>query len=101
MAGDRPAVPAEWSVVVDAAGDLRAEPVDGSAVESLIDLLVGHSAAVSHLPRRYTTRLRVHAHDALEAAADGIKVWKQAAEQADLPDWPVVHLEVTRTGDGR
>lgn len=101
MAGGRPVVPVEWAVVIDAAGDLRAQPVDGVAVESLIDHLTGHSAAVSHLPRRYTTRLRVYAHDVQEAVADGIKVWKQAAERADLPDWPVVHVEATRVGNGR
>lgn len=101
MAGGRPIVPVAWAVVIDAAGDLRAQPVDRNAVESLIDLLADHKAAVSHLPRRYTTRLRVYAHDVQEAVAEGIKVWKQASEHAGLPDWPVVHVEVTQVEKSR
>lgn len=97
-----PIVPVRWTVVIDAAADdLRAQPVDGSAVESLIDVLAEHRASVSHLPRRYSTRLHVYAHDALEAVATGVKVWKQGTEEAGLPDWPVVRIEATQADQAR
>lgn len=97
----RPIVPVEWTLTVEASGGMHAQAVDGNAVESLIDLLAEHSASVSHLPRRYTTRLRVYAHDVLEAVDSGVKVWKQAVEDAGLPEWPVVRVEAARSDDRR
>lgn len=92
----RPALPV-WTVEIRADGDLRAEPVDGGAVASLLDTLRDYSASVSHLPRRYSTRLVVQAQDALQAASGALEVWRDAADRAGLPDWPVAHLEVNRS----
>lgn len=92
----KPVIPHTWTVTVAAAaGDLRADPVDPTAVESLVSLLPDHAAAVSHLPRRYSVRLTVWSHDAMEAAGDAVELLDSVRERAGLPDWPVAQLEVS------
>lgn len=89
-------LPSTWNVTIEAAGDLADPPVDGQAVESLIDLLGDHSPSVSHRQRRYEVGLTVYAHGAHDAVQDGMELWDEARREADLPDWEVVAVAVRR-----
>jgi hypothetical protein len=88
-------LPDRWTVEIDAEGALDDAPVDGAAVETLIDRLSDYSPSVSHRPRRYTTRLSVYATDALQAVEGSVEIWREAIQQADLPDWEIARIEVS------
>lgn len=94
----KPDLPDTWTVTVtSAAGDLRAEPVDAGAVQSVVELLpADHGAAVSHKPRDWSVRLTIWEYDAIAAASEAVEVVRGVREKAGLPDWSVSHLEITR-----
>ena len=94
----KPVMPDEWTVTIEASGELRAQPVDPAAVQSILGRLAEHTAAVSHRPRQFSTRLTVWEHDALAAASEATRVWRDAARSCSLPDWPITRLDVTRAG---
>lgn len=91
-----PKLPAVWTVTLEAAGDLRAAPVDAAIVPRLLDLLGDDALAVDSLPRRYTVRLQVVEEDALEAARVAAGRLAEVVGPAGLPNWPLGRVEVTR-----
>jgi hypothetical protein len=93
-------LPKGWTVQIDAEGAPTDEPVDGKKVEGLIDLLREYAPAVSHRPRRFSTRLTVYAGEAIEAATGAVDIWREAVGEAGLPPWEVVRIDVTRTAGG-
>ncbi len=94
----KPVMPDEWIVTIEASGELRAQPVDPVAVQAILSRLGEYNASVSHRPRQFSTRLTVWENDALAAATEAARLWRDAARSCSLPDWPITRLDVSRTG---
>jgi hypothetical protein len=91
----RPPQLTQFTVTVEANGGVRADPVDGNAVASLVGHLDDYSASVSRGHRSYAVRITVYAAQALDAASEAVEVVRAAAKTAALPEWQISRLEVT------
>jgi len=89
----------DWTVKIEAAGDLAAEQVDLDRIDALRAALVDHSAAASTANRRYGIQLDIDATTAERAAEAALKAFRLAAERSGLPDWPVVRVDVMTVED--
>jgi hypothetical protein len=85
-----------WTVTVDHGGEPLDAELDTNGVDALVHRLGGQVAAVSHRPRRFTTTLRLHGTDALDAATTAADLVRRTADEVGLPAWPLIHLEVVR-----
>lgn len=90
----------DWSVEVTRAGEETTIPWTISArfdsqVAQFLNLLEGHGPALSHGPGRYSVRLAVEARTPQTAIDQAATLVQKAAINADLPDWPEVHVEAT------
>lgn len=89
----------DWTVKIEAAGDLAAEQVDLDRIDALRAALVDHSAAASTANRRYGIQLDIDATTAERAAEAALKAFRLAAERSGLPVWPVVRVDVMTVED--
>lgn len=82
----------DWSVYVEAAGTRR---VSDDAIDTFADLMVEHHGIVSNAPdgRGYGARLSVESPNPAAATALALDLFRAAADEADLPDMPIVRVE--------
>jgi hypothetical protein len=92
-------VPA-WSVFVEAVAPEDAENADVSNhVEKLEAQLLDQGVSVTYDDRRYGAQFFVDAADAGEALGSAQESFSQAAEVAQLPEWPVARAAVLTSSE--
>jgi hypothetical protein len=89
----------DWTVNIEAGGDLAAEQVDLDLLDVLAEMLADHHAAATAGPRRYGAQFDVEAPTAEKASEVALSAFCEAAEKARLPDWPIRHIELMRVED--
>lgn len=89
----------DWSVEIIRAGDENAMPFDDLDLnERVSDLVLQYQdrgLAFSHRPDRYTMRFIVEALNPSDAIQEAMDVVYKAADQFDLPQWPVLKTTAT------
>lgn len=84
----------DWTVMIEAAGDLAAEQIDPERVDALIDVLADYHAAATAAPRRYGAQFDLDAPTAEKATEAALSTFRAAAHKAELPNWPIIRVEV-------
>ena len=80
-----------WSVALEAAGDRE---LTREEIVELADAVAAHDGIAAGIgSTRYGSRLVVEAESRDEAIALATAVFQAAAARADLPPWPVSHVE--------
>ena len=89
----------DWTVKIEAGGDLTADQVDPDDIDALRAALADHHAATYTAIRRYGAQLDVEAATAEEAVEAAATAFRMAAQRSGLPGWPVVRVDVMTVED--
>lgn len=83
----------EWSVFVAAASGRRLKE---ASIDAFLDALTPHAGVVgADLTRHaYDARFSVDAGDPIDAATRAVEIFRACAREAELPDAPIVRVEV-------
>ena len=99
MAAEKVGSSMDWTVTIEAAGDLAAEQVDLDCIDALRVALASLNAAASTSNRRFGVQLDIDAPTAEGAAEAAVTAFRLAAAQSGLPEWPVVRVGVMTVED--
>jgi len=89
----------DWTITIEAGGDLAAEQIDLDCVDALADALADRHAAATTARRRYGAQFDVDAPTAEKATEVALATFCMAVEKAKLPDWPIIHVELMTVED--
>ncbi len=88
-------MPGEWVVLLEAAGDAAAGPIDRSDVERLHGALgPGAHGGALHSPNRYALQVTAAGASPVAALLDVVARWSNALSHLQLPAWDLVRTEV-------
>lgn len=82
----------EWAVSVEVVGPANAEPLHNDVAARFARALP--RVAGTGADHRFGATFAVNAASPSQAVDLGVLLWKSAVADVDLPDWPIVRVEV-------